>query len=112
MAALLRFRAISSPAVDPPCAKREMAITAVIPWVDYIALLGNAQLVILSKRDHKSDTPPLHMPLWHAQASQYGLAQAWPLSLADVQQRLVLLSRDVDNHNGHRVLHQPTFTSG
>ena len=29
--------------------------------------------------------------------------------LTDVQQRLVLLSRDMDNHNGHRVLHQPTF---
>ena len=32
--------------------------------------------------------------------------------LTDVQQRLVLLSRDTDdNHNGHRVLHQPTFPS-
>jgi hypothetical protein len=29
--------------------------------------------------------------------------------LTDVQQRLVLLSRDMDNHNGHRVTHQPTF---
>ena len=29
--------------------------------------------------------------------------------LTDVQQRLVLLSRDMDNHNGHRVAHQPTF---
>ena len=29
--------------------------------------------------------------------------------LTDVQQRLALLSRDMDNHNGHRVLHQPTF---
>jgi hypothetical protein len=29
--------------------------------------------------------------------------------LIDVQQRLVLLSRNMDNHNGHRVLHQPTF---
>ena len=29
--------------------------------------------------------------------------------LTDVQQRLVLLSRDLDNHNGHRVPHQPTF---
>jgi len=29
--------------------------------------------------------------------------------LTDVQQRLVLLSRDMDNHNGHRVLHQSTF---
>jgi hypothetical protein len=30
--------------------------------------------------------------------------------LTDVQQRLVLLSQDMDNHNGQRVLHQPTFT--
>ena len=30
--------------------------------------------------------------------------------LVDIQQRLVVLSRDMDNHNGHRVLHQPTFT--
>ena len=30
--------------------------------------------------------------------------------LTDVQQRLALLSRDMDNHNGHCVLHQPTFT--
>ena len=29
--------------------------------------------------------------------------------LIDVQQRLVLLSRNMDNHNGHRILHQPTF---
>jgi hypothetical protein len=29
--------------------------------------------------------------------------------LVDVQQRLVLLSRNMDNHNGHRVLHQQTF---
>src|SRR5580765_5570339 len=29
--------------------------------------------------------------------------------LTDVQQRLVLLSRDMDNHNGHHVIHQPTF---
>ena len=29
--------------------------------------------------------------------------------LTDVQQRLALLSRNMDNHNGHRVLHQPTF---
>ena len=28
--------------------------------------------------------------------------------LTDVQQRLVLLSRDMDNHNGHRIAHQPT----
>ena len=29
--------------------------------------------------------------------------------LIDVQQRLPVLSRGMDNHNGHRVLHQPTF---
>ena len=29
--------------------------------------------------------------------------------LTDIQQRLVLLSRDMDNHNGHRIPHQPTF---
>ena len=29
--------------------------------------------------------------------------------LIDVQQRLVLLSGDMDNHNGHGVLHQPAF---
>jgi hypothetical protein len=29
--------------------------------------------------------------------------------LTDVQQRLALLSRDMDNHNGHRVTYQPTF---
>ena len=29
--------------------------------------------------------------------------------LTDVQQRLVLLSRETDNHNGHHVAHQPTF---
>jgi hypothetical protein len=29
--------------------------------------------------------------------------------LTDVQQRLVLLSQDMDNHNGHHVNHQPTF---
>ena len=27
--------------------------------------------------------------------------------LTDVQQRLVTLTRNMDNHNGHRVLHQP-----
>ena len=32
--------------------------------------------------------------------------------LTDVQQRLALLSRDMDNHNGHRVLHQPALASG
>jgi hypothetical protein len=31
--------------------------------------------------------------------------------LTDVQQRLALLSRDMDNHNGHRILHQPTVPS-
>ena len=30
--------------------------------------------------------------------------------LTDVQQRLALLSRDMDNHNGQRVPHQPAFT--
>ena len=30
--------------------------------------------------------------------------------LTDVQQRLALLSRDMDNHNGQRVLHQPAVT--
>ena len=29
--------------------------------------------------------------------------------LTDVQQRLALLSRDMDNHNGQRLLHQPTY---
>ena len=29
--------------------------------------------------------------------------------LTNIQQRLVLLSRDMDNHNGHRIAHQPTF---
>ena len=29
--------------------------------------------------------------------------------LTDVQQRLVLLSQEMDNHNGHHVVHQPTF---
>ena len=29
--------------------------------------------------------------------------------LTDVQQRLALLSRDMDNHNGQRVLNQPAF---
>ena len=28
--------------------------------------------------------------------------------LTDVQQRLALLSREMDNHNGHRIAHQPT----
>ena len=32
--------------------------------------------------------------------------------LTDVQQRLVLLSREMDNHNGHRVLHQPALPGG
>lgn len=27
--------------------------------------------------------------------------------LTDVQQRLVVLSRNMDNHNGHRILHFP-----
>jgi hypothetical protein len=31
--------------------------------------------------------------------------------LTDVQHRLALLTRDMENHNGHRVLHQPTLAS-
>ena len=31
--------------------------------------------------------------------------------LTDVQQRLVTLTRNMDNHNGHRILHQPTVRS-
>jgi hypothetical protein len=30
--------------------------------------------------------------------------------LTDVQQRLALLSRDMDNHNGQRIAHQPAFS--
>ena len=30
--------------------------------------------------------------------------------LTDVQQRLVLLSRDMENHNGHGVLNQPALS--
>ena len=30
--------------------------------------------------------------------------------LTDVQQRLALLSRDMENHNGQRVPHQPAFS--
>jgi hypothetical protein len=30
--------------------------------------------------------------------------------LVDVQQRLALLSRDMDNHNGPGITHQPAFT--
>ena len=30
--------------------------------------------------------------------------------LTDVQQRLVLLSQNMENHNGHRVPHQPALT--
>src|SRR5678816_1437760 len=33
-------------------------------------------------------------------------------TLIDVQQRLALLSRDMDNHNGHRVPYQPALTGG
>ena len=32
--------------------------------------------------------------------------------LTDVQQRLILLSRDVENHNGHRIPYQPALPSG
>jgi hypothetical protein len=31
-------------------------------------------------------------------------------TLIDVQHRLALLSRDMENHNGQRVLDQPTFS--
>ena len=31
--------------------------------------------------------------------------------LTDVQQRLVLLSREMDNHNGQRIPHQPALPS-
>jgi hypothetical protein len=30
-------------------------------------------------------------------------------TLIDVEQRLAALSRDMGNHNGHRILHQSTF---
>ena len=30
--------------------------------------------------------------------------------LTDVQQRLTLLSRDMENHNGQRIPHQPAFS--
>ena len=30
-------------------------------------------------------------------------------TLIDVQQRLALLSRDMDTHNGQRIPHQPAF---
>ena len=30
--------------------------------------------------------------------------------LTDVQQRLALLTRDMENHNGHRVPYQPAFS--
>src|SRR6476620_6988265 len=31
-------------------------------------------------------------------------------TLVDVQQRLALLSRDMDNHNGQRIPHQPALS--
>src|SRR6476620_866581 len=31
--------------------------------------------------------------------------------LVDVQHRLALLTRDMENHNGHRVHHQPNLSS-
>ncbi len=31
--------------------------------------------------------------------------------LTDVQRRLALLTREMDNYNGHRILHQPTVPS-
>jgi len=33
-------------------------------------------------------------------------------TLTDVQQRLAVLSQDMENHNGQRVFHQPTFPRG
>jgi hypothetical protein len=33
-------------------------------------------------------------------------------TLVDIQQRLVLLSRDMENHNGQRIPHQPAFSRG
>ena len=32
--------------------------------------------------------------------------------LIEIQQRLALLSREMDNHNGHRVLHQSALPGG
>ena len=32
--------------------------------------------------------------------------------LTDVQQRLAFLSRDMDNRNGHSILHQPALSRG
>ena len=32
--------------------------------------------------------------------------------LTDVQQRLAFLSRDMDAHNGHSILHQPALSRG
>jgi hypothetical protein len=31
-------------------------------------------------------------------------------TLTDVQERLAVLSRDMDNHNGQRIAHQPAFS--
>jgi hypothetical protein len=33
-------------------------------------------------------------------------------TLIDVQQRLALLSRDMENQNGQRIPHQPAFSRG
>jgi len=32
--------------------------------------------------------------------------------LTDIQHRLALLSQETDNHNGHRIAHQPSVASG
>src|SRR5262245_57879378 len=32
--------------------------------------------------------------------------------LTDVQQRLMVLTRNMDSHHGHHILHQPTVPSG
>ena len=32
--------------------------------------------------------------------------------LTDVQQRVMLILREMENHNGQRVFHQPTFPRG
>ncbi|WP_458145585.1 hypothetical protein [Bradyrhizobium sp. UFLA05-109] len=33
-------------------------------------------------------------------------------TLIDIQQRLAVLARDMGDHNGHRVYHQPTLPRG
>ena len=61
---------------------------------------------------HDGRDPPsmkwsdLKYVIWH----QVGCLEAEILT--DVQQRLALLSRETDNHNGHRIFHQPTVAGG